>query len=92
MFASRREANHAGILEAMRRSPDKTQKVEHIEFQFKFPIIVNGHKIATYVADFVVTFADGHREIHETKGYPTKEYLLKKKLVEALYGVKILEF
>lgn len=34
-----------------------------------------------YVADFVVTLADGTREVVDTKGYKTPEYKLKKKLL-----------
>lgn len=34
-----------------------------------------------YRADFKVTYADGRVEIVDTKGYRTKEYLLKKKML-----------
>lgn len=34
-----------------------------------------------YVADFVVTYKDGREEVIDTKGFQTKDYLLKKKLL-----------
>lgn len=34
-----------------------------------------------YIADFVVTLADGTQEVVDTKGYPTAEYKLKRKLL-----------
>lgn len=92
VFDSKREANHAGILDALRRAKEPAQRVAAVQYQYRIPIIVNGVKIAVYVADFYVSFADGHNEIHETKGFRTREYILKKKLVEAIYGEKILEF
>ena len=92
MFASKKEATHAGLLDAMQRAKEPSQRVKSVIYQYRIPIVVNGIKIAHYVADFYVSFADGHKEIHETKGFRTREYILKKKLVEAIYGEKILEF
>jgi len=37
----------------------------------------------TYVADFKVTYADGHIEIEDVKGVETEAFKLKKKLFEA---------
>ena len=91
-FASKKEAGHAALLEAMHRAKEPAQRVKTVVYQYRIPIVVNGVKIAHYVADFYVMFADGHKEIHETKGFRTREYILKKKLVEAIYGEKILEF
>lgn len=34
-----------------------------------------------YLADFVVTYKDGREEVIDTKGFQTKDYLLKKKLL-----------
>lgn len=91
-FASKREASHAALLDAMKHSKNPQQRVKSVVYQYRIPVVVNGVKICAYVADFYVSFADGHKEIHETKGFRTREYILKKKLVEAIYGEKILEF
>jgi len=91
-FASKLEASHARDLDLMRRAQDPTQKVVAVNYQYRIPVKVNGVLICHYVADFYVMFEDGHKEIHETKGVRTAVYLIKKRLVEAIYGEKILEF
>lgn len=92
VFASKLEANHARDLDLMRHAQNPKQKVVAVQEQYRMPIKVNGVLICTYVCDFYVSFSDGHKELHETKGFKTKEYKLKKKLVEAIYGEKIIEF
>ena len=34
-----------------------------------------------YIADFVVTYPDGKTEVIDTKGYRTKDYILKRKML-----------
>ena len=92
LFASKLEANHAGILEAMKRAKEPHQRVKSVIYQYRIPLAVNGTTIGHYVADFYVLFADGHKEIHESKGFKTPIYKWKKKHVEAQYGEKIYEF
>ena len=36
----------------------------------------------TYIADFRVTYVDGHQEIEDIKGFSTEIFLLKKKIFE----------
>lgn len=92
VFDSKREAEHAKLLESMRKAKNPSQKVIQILYQSKFPIVIKEKKICDYVADFYVLFADDHCEIHEVKGFKTAVYKLKKKLVEAVYNQKIIEF
>lgn len=91
-FASKREADHAATLEMMRLASDPAKCAVKVEYQVRFPIHVNGVKVCSYVADFVVHFHDGHREVHDAKGFRTDVYKLKKKMFEAEYGEPILEF
>jgi len=56
-----------------------------IRRQVDFPMIVNGRKITTYRADFVLEHEDGTTEIVEAKGLSTHEFRIKWKLLEALY-------
>jgi hypothetical protein len=91
-YASKRESVHAQMLDAMRRAEDPRQRVIAVLPQYRMPLKVNDVLVCTYVCDFYVSFADGHREFHEVKGFKTKEYILKKKFVQALYGEKIIEF
>ena len=48
-------------------------------------------RAAYYVADFVYKDQDGNEIILDTKGYRTKEYLLKKKMMRAFLGITIKE-
>ena len=44
----------------------------------------------SYVADFVYE-RDGQTVVEDTKGYKTKEYIIKKKMMYALKGIEIQE-
>ena len=63
--------------------------------QVPFQVIVNGVKVFKYYADFVIKHNDGKSEIVDVKGYRGGStyavFRLKKKCVEAQYGVKITE-
>lgn len=45
----------------------------------------------TYVADFVYTEKDGTRVVEDTKGFRTKDYILKRKMMLYLCGIRIRE-
>jgi hypothetical protein len=47
-------------------------------------------RATTYIADFVYT-QDGRTIVEDTKGFRTKEYELKKKMMRAFLGIKIHE-
>jgi hypothetical protein len=92
-FASKKEAKRYSELKLM----EKAGQIGPIERQPRYPIIVNRIPICTYVADFRYLaggkLGDGpiRLTVEDTKGFRTPEYRLKKKLVEALYGIEILE-
>jgi len=44
-----------------------------------------------YKADFIVFLNDGTTEIIDVKGFKTKEYITKKKVLENKYNLKIIE-
>ena len=44
-----------------------------------------------YISDFVVFWSDGNVTIEDVKGMKTPIYIMKKKLVEASYPIKITE-
>lgn len=48
-------------------------------------------RAAYYVADFVYKDADGNEVVEDSKGFRTKEYLLKKKMMRAFLGITIQE-
>lgn len=43
----------------------------------------------TYSADFIIFWDNGECTIEDVKGYKTKDFIAKKKMVEALYPVII---
>ena len=44
-----------------------------------------------YFADFVYTDADGHQVVEDTKGYRTTDYIIKRKLMLWVHGIRIRE-
>lgn len=91
IFDSKAEADRAHQLWLLKLSGE----VKTIEYQPEFPIVINDKKVAKYVADFRVTYRDGHVEIEDVKGLKKGAayslFKLKKKIVEALYNIEIVE-
>lgn len=62
-----------------------------IELQPEFKLVVNDVRICNYRADFRLTYPDGRVVIEDVKGKVTPEYSIKRKLVQAIYGIEIVE-
>lgn len=95
-YDSNKERAHHQALEAARHAKDPSQRVVEIIRQQKFELIPkqDGERAVNYFADFVVTYADGHREVQDTKSEPTrrdKAYVLKRKLMLRVHGIRIIE-
>lgn len=89
-FDSKRESIRYRELTLLQRG----NVIRDLQMQVPFPIVVNGKKICVYIADFqYVEVKSGEIVVEDVKSLPTKTpvYRLKKKLVESLYGVKIME-
>ena len=68
--------------------------ISDLELQPKFALKINGVLIGHYIADFAYSLQDGgngKRIIEDVKGFRNPIYKLKKKIVEAMYGITILE-
>ena len=66
--------------------------IRDLVLQPRYPLVVNGYRVATYVADF--EYYDKEKDMtitEDVKGVKTPAYKLKKKLVWALHGVEIVE-
>lgn len=70
-FDSKKEAEY--FLEL--RLLQKAGSVVSIDRQQKFSLDVNGIHICNYIADFVITFIDGKKEVHDVKGYTKRSYV-----------------
>ena len=87
LFASQKEARVYRDFKLLERAG----KLESLVLQMRYPLVVEGRLVCTYVADFVVKPVGKPLEIYDAKGYRTREYKLKKKLFEALMGIQIRE-
>lgn len=87
-FASKREAKRYTELMLLQ----KIGKIYDVQTQPRFPIVVEGKLICTYVGDFAYEM-DGTRIVEDVKSAPTKTpvYRLKKKLMRAVHGIDISE-
>ena len=81
-FASKAEANYCAQLKILQRAGE----IKYFLMQVPF-YLPGGIK---YVVDFVVFHNDGTVDYVDVKGVETKEFKLKKKLVEEFYPVKIM--
>lgn len=86
LFDSKREAERYCQLKILL----KAGIITNLELQPAYEIRIKGKKICTYFADFRY-IENGNTVIEDSKGFRTKEYILKKKMVEAEYGIKIIE-
>lgn len=66
-------------------------KITGLALQVRYPLRVNDRLITTYVSDFDYTTDTGESIVEDAKGYRTQIYLLKKKLMAAVYDIKIVE-
>jgi hypothetical protein len=87
-FDSKREHQRFHLL----RMREKAGEIRNLERSPRFDMIVNGIKCGFYKADFAY-FENNKRIIEDVKSEPTRTpvYRLKKRIVEALYGVQIVE-
>ena len=94
-FDSRKEADRWDELQLLQRG----RIIKDLERQVKFVLIPaqyeNGKLIeraVTYIADFVYTDTKtGKKVVEDTKGMRTKEYILKRKMMLYLRGIRIKE-
>lgn len=91
-FDSTKEAEHFRSLLVQRYAKDPNQRVMNIECQVPFDLHALGGKlVCRYIADFKVTFADGHEEVQDVKGMRLPMYKLKAKWMLAEHGIRIME-
>lgn len=72
---------------------EKLGEISELELQVCYSLDVNGQHICKYYADFV--YFDNIKKIkvvEDVKGFRTKEFILKKKLMLAVYGIDVFEY
>lgn len=94
-YHSKKEAGYAKNLDMMKSSVDPKYRVTKWERQVKFKIETCGVHICDYILDFKVSYADGRQEYVDVKGLKKGDayqiFVLKKKLVKAIYNIDIKE-
>ena len=95
VYASTAEMKYRIKLDTIVRYNNEENPISKIEEQVKFPIEIKGFKCFTYILDFRVTYSSGviqHIDVKGSKlGAAYSMFRLKKKCVEAYYGIEILE-
>ena len=76
---------------------ERVGQVSDLQRQVKFELIpsqrINGkvvERACTYIADFVY-YQDGQMVVEDTKGFKTKDYIIKRKLMLHVHGIRIVE-
>jgi hypothetical protein len=96
-YDSAKELRHHQMLRLAMSARDPKERVASIRRQVAFELIEKqvGERAVRYFADFVVEYADGRTEVHDTKSPPTraeKTYVIKRKLMLKVHGIRIREF
>lgn len=94
-YASRKEHRRANELRLMQRAGLITNLREQVSYE----LIPTQHgadgkvleRACDYIADFVYTDKDGKTVVEDTKGVKTKEYIIKRKLMLHVHGIRIVE-
>lgn len=82
-FASQKEARYYAEL-CLRQKAG-----EIVFFLRQVPLHLPGG--IRYIVDFLEFCADGEVRFVDVKGYRTREYIAKKKMIEAMYPIEIIE-
>ena len=94
------KCEHFGVKFDSKRERDQYIKYIHqqsigeilsIKLQPRFDIIINGKFCGFYKADFEIELPNKSIQIIDVKGMKTIVYKLKKKIIEAMYNIKIIE-
>ena len=93
-FDSKKEMNRYAELKILERA----KEIKNLQTQVKFTLIpaqrINGKVVereCSYIADFVYHENDGTVVVEDTKGFKTKDYIIKKKLMLWVHGIRIKE-
>jgi len=87
-FDSKAEARRYNELKLLVRACE----ISDLQLQPKFPLVVNGELVCTYIADFSYEMRF-HRIVEDVKSPASKtpQYRIKVKLLKALTGIEIRE-
>lgn len=95
-YASKKEAKRAGELRLL----EKARRIECLRFQVPYELIpsqrIDGkvvERACSYVADFVyiVNAPERYQVVEDAKGFRTPDYIIKRKLMLHVHGIRVRE-
>lgn len=89
VYASEKEYKRWKELQLMERAG----MISDLQKQVRFELIPKqtGERKCEYVADFVYTNDKGNKVVEDAKGVRTKDYVIKRKLMLQVHGIRIVE-
>jgi hypothetical protein len=82
VFASKKEGKRFSELKLLERA----KEISGLTLQPRYPMIVNGRKVCTYVGDFSYLEEKSRKLVCEdVKGFKTETYIVKRKLFLATH-------
>lgn len=93
IFDSKKEASRFIELKMLEKAGAITELRRQVAFELIPPQKINGRSVeraCNYKADFVYT-ENGETIVEDTKGFKTKDYIIKRKLMLYVYGIRIKE-
>jgi len=87
--ASKREATRAQELALL----EKIGEISELKEQVKYTLIPKqeGERAVTYTADFVYRDKGGAEVVEDSKGFKTQQYVIRRKLMLFVHGIKVRE-
>lgn len=88
-FDSKKEANRAAELQILA----KAGIIKNLEFQPEYTVVPKqeGERAVKYRADFSYIDDLGKFVVEDTKGFKTKDYIIKRKLMLYVFDIKVTE-
>lgn len=93
VFDSKKEAYRWSELVLLQKAGQVTDLKRQVKFELIPSQRVDGRvaeRACTYVADFVYK-RNGKTVVEDTKGFKTKDYIIKRKLMLWVHGIRIVE-
>jgi hypothetical protein len=93
-YDSKREAKRATELQFMQRDGQISELREQVKFELIPSQRIGGkvvERAVTYTADFVYRDKTGQVIVEDSKGFKTQQYIIRRKLMLHVHGIRIQE-
>lgn len=92
-FDSTKEGNRYKELRIMEQAGQISNLKLQVKFELIPSVVLDGKKQrpVNYVADFTYIECPGYVTVEDSKGFKTKDYVMKRKLMKHIHGIEIYE-